>query len=363
MYSQPQEQTAQLDSSTIIRQRLQKLHAEQPKMRPRNAAQALGISECELLTARIGTDVTWLRQDPETMLQSLQPLGEVMALTRNEYCVHERHGVYQGAGFFGEQHSRHGLLVNPDIDLRLFMSHWQYSFAVTEHPNDTPRNSLQFFDKSGAAIHKIYLTAKSHQHGYDTLVQTYAAATQPDTVKIQQYQPYPDDRPDTEIDTAGLRIAWENLQDTHAFHPLLKKFNVARRQAFRLIGHDFAYQVANNAIRQVFEAAKDTQCPIMVFVGNRGCIQIHTGTIQNLVEHGPWYNVLDPMFNLHLREDQIAHIWVTKKPTVDGIVTALEIFDVHNKVIATIFGKRKPGIAELAQWRNIIANIQPLHAQ
>ena len=50
----------------------------------------------------------------------------------------------------------------------------------------------------------------------------------------------------------------------------------------------------------------------MVFVGNRGCIQIHSGTVTKLVEAGPWFNVFDSQFNLHLREDKIAEIWVTK---------------------------------------------------
>ena len=92
----------------------------------------------------------------------------------------------------------------------------------------------------------------------------------------------------------------------------------------------------------------------MVFVANQGCIQIHTGPVAKLAEMGPWYNVLDPNFNLHLNTDGIAWSWVTKKPTVDGIVTALEVFDKNGNLIVTFFGKRKPGIPELELWREIV---------
>ncbi len=36
-----------------------------------------------------------------------------------------------------------------DIDLRLFMSHWELGFAVTDATDEGPRRSLQFFDRDG----------------------------------------------------------------------------------------------------------------------------------------------------------------------------------------------------------------------
>ena len=51
----------------------------------------------------------------------------------------------------------------------------------------------------------------------------------------------------------------------------------------------------------------------------------------------------------------IAEAWVVRKPTTDGTVTALELFDAEGEVIAQLFGKRKPGIPELEDWREIAA--------
>jgi putative hemin transport protein len=252
---------------------------------------------------------------------------------------------------------KQGLFVNPDIDLRLFMNHWHFSFAVIETSDKADRKSLQFFDKSGTAVHKIYVTTKSDEAAYTALVEEFRAEQQPDSIQVEDYDPKPVDLPDNEIDWDGFREAWANLKDTHDFFPMLKKFKVGREQALRHIGADFAYEVGNDASRRILELARDSECEIMVFVGNRGCIQIHTGPVKKLLEHNDWYNVMDPMFNLHLQETGIARTWVTKKPTVDGTVTALEVFDKEGELIVTFFGKRKPGIPELQGWRDIIDQI------
>jgi putative hemin transport protein len=89
----------------------------------------------------------------------------------------------------------------------------------------------------------------------------------------------------------------------------------------------------------------------MIFVGNANCIQIHTGEVSKLVTVGPWFNVLDPEFNLHLREDHIHEAWVIRKPTRDGDVTSVELFDAKGDIIAQLFGKRKPGLPEDPNWR------------
>jgi putative hemin transport protein len=72
---------------------------------------------------------------------------------------------------------------------------------------------------------------------------------------------------------------------------------------------------------------------------------------------GPWLNVLDPGFNLHLREDHIAQAWLVRKPTVDGLVCSLELFDAQGRNIAMMFGERKPGQAERCDWRTLLESL------
>ncbi|MDF2366689.1 ChuX/HutX family heme-like substrate-binding protein [Sneathiella sp.] len=326
-------------------------------IRARNAATEIGVSEGQLVAARVGAEATRLSDDAEAILKAVISLGEVMALTRNEHCVHERKGIYENPSFFKHGPMTTGLFVNPDIDLRLFMAQWKYAFALTETGKTGARKSLQFFNGAGEAVHKIYLTNHSDEDAYDDLVAMYRHAEQDTSIEIEGTAPKAEERPDSEIDWQGFRSAWENLKDTHDFFPMLRKFKVGRVQALKKIGTDFAAELDNIAARLVLELARDRNCEIMVFVGNKGCIQIHTGPVNKLVEAGGWYNVLDPKFNLHLDEAGISHSWVTKKPSVDGLITAVEIFDTNNELIATFFGKRKPGVPELTEWREIVDSL------
>src|SRR3546814_2252713 len=103
--------------------------------------------------------------------------------------------------------------------------------------------------------------------------------------------------------------------------------------------------------------AVERKTPIMVFVGNPGMIQIHTGPIENLKTMGPWFNVLDESFNLHLREDMIASAWVVWKPGDTGAVTSLELFHPDGALIGNLFGKRKPGQPDDEAWRALVADL------
>lgn len=279
-------------------------------------------------------------------MKEIQSLGYVMALTRNDHAVHERKGIYTKAGFNGHI----GLVANPDIDLRLFMNAWHFGFAVSEGE----RASLQFFDQDGEAVHKIYMTDLSDKKAYQSLVHNYQAERQRDPLQILPVDRSIVEKPDELIDILGFQEAWRNLKDTHDFFGLLNKFGVKRNQSMRLAPEGYAIQTSWDSLKKLFEAVSERDLEIMVFIGNRGCIQIHTGKAKRLVQTGPWFNILDPEFDMHLREDAIAEVWVVKKPTKEGFVTSIEVFDENRQLIVQFFGKRKPGIPEREDWREVV---------
>lgn len=326
------------------------LKAAEPGLRIREAAEKLGVSELELLITGVGEEVTWLRPEPQAILQALEPLGELMGLTRNDHAVIERKGVYQHFNFF-EAHQM-GQAVNPDIDLRLFMRHWKYCLAVAVMARGKVRNSLQFFDQAGTAIHKVYTLPESDETAYQALVAHFRSESQPTELDLS---PVEDRKPKNgQPDPTALRGDWEALQDTHDFVHLLRKHKTHRLEANHLIGSDLAFPLAAGSLDVLLERAAETQTPIMVFVGNHGMIQIHTGPIRKVARMGVWENVLDPKFNLHVDTEAIAEAWVVRKPTVDGIVTSVELYDHDGAIVLQFFGKRKPGLPELPEWRNLI---------
>lgn len=332
------------------------------KARHRDMAEKLGISEGALIAAHAGISdesadatlrATRLRPQWPEIIESLEPLGEVMALTRNASCVHEKVGIYRQASHNGHV----GLVLGGEIDLRIFYTHWAHGFAVNETTDKGQQQSLQFFDAAGTAIHKIFLKPQGNAQAYADMVERFADENQQAEQIAGATAEVVAEQPDDAIDVAGFRAAWSGLRDTHDFFGVLKKFGVSRTQGLRLADPLYAQRVEGGSVHQIINAAAREGVSIMVFVGNPGVIQIHSGVVRKVAVMGPWINVLDPGFNLHLREDHIASAWVVKKPTVDGLVTSLEVFDSHGDAIAMLFGERKPGKPELCEWRALIEDL------
>jgi putative hemin transport protein len=331
--------------------------------RHRDIAAALGISEAELIAAHVlplegprdegpGLNAVRLRPEWPALVAAMPELGEVMALTRNASCVHEKTGCYEQVSGDGPV----GLVLGPEIDLRVFYRQWHHGFAVHESFADATKpdqRSLQFFDACGTAIHKVFARPATHLAAWLALTSRFVALEQQSGGRFAAPVPPVPPQPDAAIDVPAFRQAWASLRDTHEFFGLLKTHGVTRTQALRLAEPRFAQPVDAGSARELLQAAAGSGTPIMVFVGNPGLIQIHGGPVKHVKVLGPWLNVLDARFNLHLREDHIAQSWVVRKPTSDGMVTSLELFDSAGDTIAMFFGERKPGRPELCTWRVI----------
>jgi putative hemin transport protein len=333
--------------------------------RHRDIAAQLGVSEGELIAAHVsaspqphGLRAQRLRAEWPRLIAALEAAGPVMALTRNTSCVHEKTGIYSHASANGPAGREMGLVLGGDIDLRVFYSRWAHGFAVDETSekggDKGVQRSLQFFDASGTAVHKVFVKPATHLSAWDRLVADFLAENITPGLEPTAPPPPVAERPDADIDVQAFRQAWASMRDTHEFFGLLRTHGVSRTQALRLAEARFVRSVDAASAQQVLSGAASTGTPIMVFVGNPGMIQIHTGPVKKVVVMGPWLNVLDPGFNLHLREDHIASAWVVRKPTSDGLVTSLELFDSQGETIAMFFGERKPGRPELCAWRELI---------
>lgn len=330
------------------------LHKEQPRVRIRDGAKQLGSTEAGVLAAFAGSRVIRLDGPRLRDLWKRMPeLGFIMALTRNESCVHERKGIFEEVTMHGPNM---GVVVGTDIDLRMFFQPWTHGFAVFEDADAGFKQSFQIFDAQGTAIIKVFLTDQSNQEAFTNIVREFEATTQ-STELIPLPAPIPHQYADASVDATAFRQAWSELKDTHDFFPMLKKFNVSRVHALRIAG-DFARKVSNDVVKQLLEHASATDLEIMVFVGNHGNIQIHTGPVKKIMEIPNWINVMDPLFNLHLRLDHIDSVWMVKKPTEDGLVHSVEVFDAAGELIVQFFGKRKPGSPELSAWSAFAAGLQ-----
>lgn len=329
------------------------LRAARPSLRTRDAAAELGVSEAELVATMLGDGAVQDRAvqldgRPADLLHALTEVGRCMALTRNEHAVSEVRGSYGGI----ELGAHAGSVVGSNIDLRVFLAHWVHLFAIEEPHPQRPgerRRSIHVFDRAGTAVHKIYLEPDQDPRTWDAVV---ASRTVQVPLVIEPYPPPRAGRPDSAIDREAFLAGWDAMQDTHEFFHLLGEHRLTRTQALRMAGESRARRVAITAIDQLLKVAAEYADKIMIFVGNRGCLQVFSGSVHRVVRTGPWLNVMDPEFNLHLRTDRIASSWVVGKPTRSGVVSSLELYDEHGETIAMVFRKRDDrDLAEDPTWR------------
>lgn len=343
-------------TAPTLAERWRSYRSERPHARIRNAAADLGVSEYELLCTGETAKVTALQPDFAGIFSRLHELGNVMGLTRNEAAVHERKGVYTN---FSKAGPAMGLVVNPDIDLRVFFEPWRYGLAVEEEGG---KLSLQFFAAWGEAIHKIFLNGKSDADAFHRLVADFATseAGEPELL----VKPEGEQRSTlSDTDREAFRDGWVNLRDTHDFYGLYRKYKLSRLQSIEEAptalapdGMPFVREVDHGIIERMLMGAAATELPIMVFIGNAGMIQIHTGAIKNLLWHERWYNIMDKEFQMHLNMDRVARVFIVRKPTIDGMVQSIEVFDHDETLIVQFFGARKPGKPELDGWIKLITH-------
>ncbi|MEL7175523.1 MAG: ChuX/HutX family heme-like substrate-binding protein [Pseudomonadota bacterium] len=339
---------SQLDAATI-----RAMRDDLPKLRDRDLADRLGITEAQLVAAYCGQGVTKIGAHPDQVIAAAQSFGEVMALTRNTSCVHEKVGLYEG--YTPGSHA--AMVLSDDIDLRIFPSHWQHAFMVEKETDTGLRRSVQVFDGAGDAVHKIFLREGSDLTAWETTKSTNAVASQPQTLDLEPRVPTEPAKssPDKlEI----LRKEWARMTDTHQFLRLVSKLKMNRLGAYRIAGAPFVRALAPKAVDTMLHMVQTREIDVMIFTGNRGCIQIHTGPIQTLKPMGPWQNVMDPRFNLHLRLDQVAEVWAVEKPTQRGMATSVEAFGKDGMLIFQVFGVGKQDRDSRPAWQDIVAGLE-----
>ena len=327
---------------------------DNPKTRERDLAMKLGISEAEIVAAWCGQHATRLDVRVNEILEGLEALGEVMALTRNESAVHEKVGVYDAV----QTGNRGAIVLGEDIDLRIKATAWVHGFALEKHGAERTARSLQFFDAHGEAVHKIHLRPQSDLDAFSHLVARLKSDDQRDTLPVRA--PEEDDgrlRTVSDADIADMRNRWAAMTDVHQFAGILRRFKLTRHQAVSAIDSAFAWQLDESALLAMLNICVAEEVPIMCFVASPGVVQIHSGPIHQIKQMGPWINILDPGFHLHLRADHIRELWAVRKPNRDGHVTSLEAYNGKGELIIQFFGVRREGTDERSDWRFLMENL------
>ncbi|TQS73583.1 hemin-degrading factor [Rhodobacteraceae bacterium] len=338
----------------LTQEALRTARAGSPDLRARDLARRLGVSEGALVHAHIDHGAQAITPHPDAIIPALRALGPVMALTRNDSCVIEKTGIYDH--YRPGPHA--GLVVNDTIDLRIFPKHWVHGFALDEGAG---RRSIQIFDASGTAVHKVWLGAGSDHGAWGAVIEALRLPLQQAPVAFEPPAP-PEPARANPARRAELLAGWDALTDTHQFLRLTARLKMNRLGAYRLAGAPYVRRLAGGAVQTLLARAALLQVPVMVFVGNRGMIEIHTGPVHRVLERGPWLNVLDPGFDLHLRMDHVAEAYHVQKMTQRGMAHSVEVFDDRGALIAQIFGVLRASPEAVEGWNTLVAELPDLPA-
>ena len=299
------------DADTLLA-RFRAMQARAPHgVRARDAADSLGVSEGALTEVRRGSgEAVPLPRPPgpdgfATLMAGLHEVGEALALTRNAHCVHERTGRYGAPTVTGDT-----ARIEGEIVMRLRLRQWHAAYALTEPTHAGVRPSIQVFDVHGDAVHKVYQTEATDSAAFQRLIATFAQA-----------------------DAPALHFA------------AAPAAGVAEVPPGRALG--------STAMQHVLERAAEGQVPLCIVVGNRGCEQRFEGRVEVIKLTGPWLNVLDPRFNLHLRWDRIAATRLLSGD--DG--TGVSVFDARGMAFCRVTGADPAAPA----WQGIAAALPVSH--
>ena len=351
------------DPSDELKLRYELLCQQQPQLRARDAARQLNVTEAELVASRANDTTFHLLNRPQEILAALENVGEILVITRNDAAVLEKKCILKNMssstqnGFLAAQCS------NESTDLRMLLNNWHYGFLVIEEQHIGRSRSLQFFDQNGQAVQKIYLTQNSHELAFAKVVAQFISPQQPTYLDLTGDKATQQLSPEQNVQWHEVRKSWQEMQSSHDFFQLLIGSNVTRQQAYDNVGSDLAYEIIPEALQQLFEHALKAEIKLTFAVGNMGCMQRHSGSINKLNEHGCWLNVLDDDSNLHVNTQHLSQAWVVRKPQNGYPVTTIELFDQNDRLTLQITAQREAGMPESTQWRELVAQLQPRSLQ
>ena len=275
-----------------------KSNPENKKVRIRNAAEKLNVSEAELLSTQLGDgDTSFLSvENIKDFFQQLFSLDQVMFLIRNENVVHEKIVGLEELTFSDNQifeiKYNAPLLTFDEKSLAYLF------FEKKIHAGKTLR-SFQFFNQKGLSIIKIYLKGKSVDK-FDLICEKY---------QIDYNYELQKDIPSTNKEC-------DFISDVDMFFLRNDKPSNVNR-----------ITVDKSLLRDVLDKASHAKIPIQVHALGLNTIQYHRGVVKNLVDYGPWINIIDKNFNIHVLEHAISKTAVAEYLINNKKYYSIEFFD------------------------------------
>ena len=282
---------------------LKKFHqkSDNKKLRIRDIANHLNVSEAELLSLDANKNVKFLSINNFEFFfnKILSQIDKVMFLIRTDFVVHEK--IVTANEFICKKNS---VLNKKDNSLLIKFNSEIFTYIFYENKKHNNRNlkSFQFFDQNGTSILKIYLKGKKDVE-FESIANDY---------KVKY---------DFEIQ---------------------KNVSLTTKQNTSLISHDmdlFNSKPKINqkelklSLRELLTVLSEKAIPIQLYAFGIDCVQYHRDIIKNIVDYGPWLNVMDKNFNIHILENKIIKNILTEYVSKNNKRYSADFYDTNNDFV------------------------------
>ena len=258
-----------------IKSKWKSLQAENPKLRIRDAAKQLEVSEACLLSTEINESVSYLNViDYNSFLLKVLSLDKIMLLTRTDYVVHEKTLSTKDVKL------KDNKIIDTNTNdpvLKFNPKLFTYFFSQNKIHAKRYLRSFQIFDANGDAVLKIYLKGND-RNKFDSIEKEYSA----------------DYNYELQLNT--------NSDD-------LKVENILKNKKYK---ERYVYSVEKNILREILTNTSKISIPIQIQAIGKGTIQYHRDLIGKVIDFGPWINIIDKTFNLHAIEGHLKKVILNK---------------------------------------------------
>lgn len=323
---------------------------------PRDAAdftRSLDVTEAHLAAAALGSGAVRLDNNWEEIVRALPDAGKVTVVTQNHCALHRKTGVFDRIMWNEER----PVVLDRNINLRIRLESWVHCFFLEAGFSGWEGDGLHIFDGSGVPVLRVLATTRYGALHLRKLAERYADPDQGPDAEIRRCAPAPVAVADSEIDAGAMAADWRSMLDTHDIFAFARRYGAQRTQSYRLVPDDLACEVDRHAFFDVLDCAARDKEGVMIFVGSPGNVQIHIGPVSNISSARRRFMIDDETFGLDIIKDRVASCWVVTKPTVDGEIRSVEMFDAQGAQIAWVFGERRPGSPQKESWHRLVERV------
>ena len=297
-----------IDRFNNLKSKWKKFQQDNPKVRIRDAAYQMKVSEAELLSTEINETVSFLLiEDMNEFIKDILKVDKIMLLVRSDYVVHEKTIKTKNVRLVDNQ------IIDLDDNgcniLDFNIDEFEYVFFQKKMHSSRELKSFQFFDKAGMAILKIYLKGKDLGF-FDEIDLKYK--------KIYNYEMQSD------LDINNSKLLESKIKINLPYDTSNSTTSCS--------------DISVNSLRLILENASDMKIPVQIHAFGLGTIQYHRDTVRNIVDYGPWVNVIDQKFNLHVLQDGLTRASLVQYQFKDCQQYLINFFDKNNAHVLGVTG-------------------------